>query len=173
MSHRAALRTWNRAVMRRQGVRFGQGLQLTNILRDLPRDIRIGRCYLPADELSALGLRPGDLVDPSTLVKIRPLLADLLRETLSHYDLGWTYTLAHPRREWRLRLACAWPLLIGLGTLARVAESENLLDPALTVKISRRETYRILAISALLVGSNHALTSYYSRLVHRVKIGLN
>ena len=29
------------------GVRFGKGLQLVNILRDLPADLRQGRCYLP------------------------------------------------------------------------------------------------------------------------------
>ena len=33
--------------MRARGARFGQGLQLINVLRDLPRDLRIGRCYLP------------------------------------------------------------------------------------------------------------------------------
>ncbi|PYK59246.1 MAG: farnesyl-diphosphate farnesyltransferase, partial [Verrucomicrobia bacterium] len=40
------------------GVRFGKGLQLVNILRDLPRDLRQGRCYLPADRLWAIGLAP-------------------------------------------------------------------------------------------------------------------
>ena len=40
------------------GVRFGQGLQLVNILRDLPDDLRAGRCYLPEDELRAAGVAP-------------------------------------------------------------------------------------------------------------------
>jgi farnesyl-diphosphate farnesyltransferase len=34
-----------------KGVQFGKGLQLVNILRDLPRDLRQGRCYLPGDRL--------------------------------------------------------------------------------------------------------------------------
>jgi len=29
------------------GIRFGKGLQLVNILRDLPADLKAGRCYLP------------------------------------------------------------------------------------------------------------------------------
>jgi farnesyl-diphosphate farnesyltransferase len=168
LDHRPALAGWDRDAMRRRGVRFGQGLQLTNILRDLPRDLRIGRCYLPSDELSALGLDPEDLLDPSALVKLRPLLVDLLRETLAHYEAGWAYTRALPPGEWRLRLACAWPLLIGLKTLARVAATENLLDPAVTVKITRGEVYRILGRSAVVVGFDRAFTRYYRGLHHRV-----
>ena len=37
------------------GVRFGKGLQLVNILRDVAADLRQGRCYLPAERLAALG----------------------------------------------------------------------------------------------------------------------
>ena len=44
------------------GVRFGKGLQLVNILRDLPADLRNGRCYLPADKLAEAGLAPADLL---------------------------------------------------------------------------------------------------------------
>ena len=41
------------------GSRYGQGLQLINILRDAGTDLRHGRCYLPADELQALGIDSG------------------------------------------------------------------------------------------------------------------
>ena len=34
---------------------LGIAMQLTNILRDLGSDLRAGRCYLPADELSTFG----------------------------------------------------------------------------------------------------------------------
>lgn len=173
MGHRPALNGWDREVMRRHGVRFGQGLQMTNILRDLPRDLRIGRCYLPADELSALGLRPEDLLDPSALVKVRPLLVDLLRETVSHYQAGWGYIQAHPQREWRLRLASVWPLLIGVETLGRVAEAERLLDPAVTVKISRGRVRRILATSMVVAGSNRGLAALYEAFVRRTQTKLS
>src|SRR5215471_5326575 len=44
-----------------EGVRFGKGLQLVNILRDLAADLRLGRCYLPQPELSRASLTPRDL----------------------------------------------------------------------------------------------------------------
>ncbi len=46
------------AVFLRDGIRFGKGLQYVNILRDLPRDLRKGRCYLPSQTLAAAGLIP-------------------------------------------------------------------------------------------------------------------
>jgi len=39
-----------------RSVRFGKGLQLVNILRDLPRDVRQGRCYLPSQRLTEIPL---------------------------------------------------------------------------------------------------------------------
>ena len=71
----------------------------------------------------------------------RALLGALIRRARASRR-GRAYTLAVPRREARLRLACAWPL-IGLGTLARLRRAENLLDPAVTVKVPRAEVRRI------------------------------
>ena len=170
LAHRPALAGWDVEAMRRRGVRFGRGLQMTNILRDLARDLRIGRCYLPQEELAALGLTPSDLLHPRSLPRLRPLLADLLRATLAHYDAGWAYTLAVPRGEWRLRLACAWPLLIGLKTLELVARAENLLDPDAVAKISRGAVYGIVVRSAVRLVSDAALDAYYRTLRARVRL---
>lgn len=164
MAHRPRCAHWRVQLMRSRGVRFGQALQLVNVLRDLPRDLRIGRCYLPRVDLVALGLAPGDLLAPGTVARVRPLIAALVDQALAHFEDALAYTLAVPRREPRLRLACAWPLLIGLSTLARIRRAENLLDPAVTVKIPRAEVRRHLALSAALVGSNHGLSAYARRL---------
>ena len=44
------------------GIRFGKGLQLVNILRDLPEDLKKGRCYLPMDRAGTGGTGPGNFV---------------------------------------------------------------------------------------------------------------
>lgn len=41
---------------------LGVAMQLTNILRDIGEDARLGRCYLPTDELEAFGLDREDLL---------------------------------------------------------------------------------------------------------------
>jgi farnesyl-diphosphate farnesyltransferase len=170
MAHLPALQHWTSVAMIARGVRFGKGLQLTNILRDLAQDLRIGRCYLPRIALADLGVQPEELLQPETLARIQPLLHTLLNETLDFYREGWTYTLAIPPSEWRLRLACAWPLLIGVSTLAMVKNSRRLLDPAVRIKIARTHVYAILFRSLTVVWSNRALDRYYSQLLKRVWI---
>ena len=157
VAHRPRLAGWDVAAMSASGVRFGKALQLTNVLRDVPADLRHGRCYLPARELAALGLQPRDLLDGTKTPAARPLLDRLLRDALEHYDAAWRYTLAIPRAEWRIRLACAWPLLIGLGTLAAITRHANPLAVEMPIKISRGAVRTILARSSLAVWSNTAL----------------
>jgi len=156
VAHRPRLRQWD-AGMAARGVRFGKALQLTNVLRDVPSDLRHGRCYLPARELDALGLGPRDLLDPQAARRARPLVRALLTTALQHYDEGWRYTLAIPRREWRMRLACAWPLLIGLATLGEIAAHPDPLTTTRPIKVSRATVRAILTRSALSVASNRAL----------------
>ncbi|MBI2553951.1 MAG: squalene/phytoene synthase family protein [Candidatus Rokubacteria bacterium] len=170
VAHRPRLAVWNLEEMKAKGVRFGKGLQMTNVLRDLARDLRNGRCYLPQTDLAQLRLEPADLLDPGAIRRVRPLVTELLTLTLEHYDAGWEYTLAIPAAEWRMRLACAWPLLIGLRTLGLLAESPNLLDPHEEIKIPRSMVYSILLRSLLLVRSNHLLAAEAKRLRARVPV---
>ena len=36
---------------------------MINILRDIPEDLRFGRCYIPSEALAEHGLVPEDLLD--------------------------------------------------------------------------------------------------------------
>lgn len=170
VAHRPRLARWDLRERSQQGVSFGKALQLTNVLRDVPRDLRHGRCYLPADELAALGLSPKDLLDRDASARALPLHRRLLRRALEHYDVAWRYTLAIPRLEWRMRLACAWPLLIGLETVAALAAHPNPLAATAPVKITRGAVRALLARSALTVWSNRALAADAARLRRRVAL---
>src|SRR5262249_4268853 len=120
------------------GVRFGNGLQLVNVLRDIPSDLRLGRCYLPAPALESLGLSPSDLLDPAREVQLRPTYLRYLDLAEQHLQAGWAYTNHLPFRSVRVRLACAWPILIGAQTLGRL-RTGHFLDPTQRVKVTRRE----------------------------------
>lgn len=121
-----------------QSVRFGKGLQLVNILRDLPTDLRHGRCYLPEEKLVEAGLSPTDLLQPTNEPRLRPLLEAYLGQARDNLLAGWSYTNALPRRCVRVRLACAWPILIGLQTLQRL-RGGKMLAPQPPIKITHRE----------------------------------
>ena len=130
------------------GVRFGQGLQYVNILRDLPKDLRQGRCYLPTEKLAAAGLTPADLLQPANEPRLRPLYDHYLDLTTEHLAAGWAYTNALPRAQVRVRLACAWPILIGVQTLAQLRHS-NPLDATQRIKVSRADVRQIMLQSLL------------------------
>ena len=126
-----------------RGVRFGKGLQLVNILRDLPRDLRQGRCYIPADGLARHGLTPAALLDATAIGQFRNLYDVHLATARQHLAAGWDYTNMLPRRQVRVRLACALPILIGMRTLT-LLRTGNVLDVGRHLKVSRAEVRRLI-----------------------------
>ncbi len=130
------------------GIRFGKGLQLVNILADLSADLRKGRCYLPAEKLDAAGLQTAALLSPANEAKFLPLYHRYLDAAESHLAAGWAYTNALPFGQVRVRLACAWPILIGLKTIERL-RAANGVALQQRIKISRGEVRGILLRSVL------------------------
>jgi len=130
------------------GIRFGKGLQLVNILRDLPKDLQNGRCYLPAEKLEPAGLLPETLLSPANEAKFRPLFHEYLDKAEAHLAAGWRYTNTLPFGQFRVRLACAWPILIGIRTIQKL-RAANVTELQQRVKISRSEVRGIIFWSLL------------------------
>ncbi len=152
---------WTRLIARRRrwptprarameflGRRYGRGLHLVNVLRDLPRDLRRGRCFLPADELSGVGLTPASLLDAVGVPQLRPVLARWEARARRGLLAGLVYTARLPVFPLRLRAATALPARLGLLTLERLSQSERRLDPDDPVRISRGEVRRALVCTS-------------------------
>jgi farnesyl-diphosphate farnesyltransferase len=146
----------------RDAVRFGKGLQLVNILRDLPADLRKGRCYIPRQALNRAGLAPEDLLAAANEPRFRALYHSYLDQAAAHLRAGWNYTNALPRAQWRLRQACAWPILLGAATLRKL-RGENVLDSARHVKVPRSEFYALIARSVILSPRPSAWNAQFDR----------
>jgi farnesyl-diphosphate farnesyltransferase len=160
-THLPGFRRWNSLSMIPLGIRYGKGLQMINILRDLPKDLRNGRCYIPVELLDRVHLSPAQLLDESSAQAFRPLFREFIQEARDHLDQGWRYTMAIPRMEVRLRLACMWPILIGIRTLQQLAVSQLVLSPNHPVKIARSDVYRIVAATGLTGGCGMVGTAYW------------
>ncbi len=163
-AHTSALTHWDVELMSKIGIRFGKALQLTNVLRDVPKDLQIGRCYLPSNQLNAEGLNPEDLRMPINSSKARPVLKIWLHTVLGHYEAAEKYLLAIPNRCPRLRLAVLWPILIGLKTLSLLAQKSDWLESEKTAKVSRRWISWMIIRSIPIVLSNRLLSIWISRL---------
>ena len=121
------------------GVRYGKGLQLVNILRDIGKDAGMGRCYFPAEELAAQGLSLEDVQrDPGQLV---PVMRPWMQRCREHLEQGLTYVNAVAHR--RLRYATALPLALGFRTLARI-EKATPAELVHGVKVPRSEVAALL-----------------------------
>ena len=151
--------------MMARGIAFGKALQMTNVLRDCGKDLRIGRCYLPADSLAAFGLTAQDLLSPENSLRARPLLLALVARSMPLFREGLDYLCAIPALSLRLRLACVWPIVIGLETLRLLVRNEAWLNPTHVSKITRKQVYRIIVRSVFLVPSNRALRAWIDGLI--------
>ena len=117
---------------------------MINILRDIPEDLRFGRCYIPADSLQEYGLIPGDLIEHENMDKFRPLYDKYLDLTDAHLDAAVEYISMIPYSQFRLRAACMLPVLIGQRTVAMLRE-QNVLDFENRVKVSRDEMKNLIS----------------------------
>jgi farnesyl-diphosphate farnesyltransferase len=125
------------------GIRFGKGLQLVNILRDLPADLKNGRCYLPLQRLDEAKLLPEVLLSPANAQKFLPLFHEYLDKAEAHLAAGWRYTNTLPFGQYRVRLACAWPILIGVRTIEKL-RAADVIGLQQRVKVSRGEVRAII-----------------------------
>lgn len=155
-----------------RGVCFGKALQMVNVLRDCGKDLRIGRCYLPVAMLERFSLSPQDLMQPDGSSRARPLMFELVRTTLGHFREALDYALAIRAGSVRLRLACLWPIFIGLETLLLLVQNDHWLDPRKVSKVGRGDVYRILACSLPLARSNTLLRAWAERLIAKIEICL-
>ena len=152
--HLPGLWAGDSTAMRELGIRFGKGLQMINILRDLPSDLRRGRSYLPRTLLDVAGIRPERLAGGGSAENplpdaLQPVLLSLLDITIAHCRAGWQYTLAIPPSLFRLRLACALPLLIGFETLALLRGGFDRLLRGERLKVPRQRIWQLLALVTL------------------------
>ena len=121
------------------GGRYGQGLQLVNILRDLGEDLKKGRCYLPKAELEKAGWR-GESWEENrqALITVADRWRNVAREWLVE---GERY--AGQLKSRRVALATRLPSRLGLRTLDLLDEAgAEVLDRR--VKISRGVVWREL-----------------------------
>jgi farnesyl-diphosphate farnesyltransferase len=119
----------SRHTLLKWGANYGKGLQLVNILRDLPEDLERGRCYLPGEgEAVAEDLRE---VIPRWQARARELLGDGFRYTATLHGV-------------KLRAATGLPALLGVKTLDQL-QAASWSDLERGVKISRKQVKWSLA----------------------------
>jgi farnesyl-diphosphate farnesyltransferase len=162
--YREAIRSSSRAVtnfpLEQDAAMIGSALQITNILKDMAADLRIGRCYLPQADLDAKNLKPADLLRPENMERLRDIAAKWMCWALDRLDQAEAFVAAIPKTELALRAAVIWPVYWAMDTLEQVAHA-NLLDPQRRPRIHRNRIYATIAATPPLLLSNTAFARGY------------
>jgi farnesyl-diphosphate farnesyltransferase len=144
--------------MEKLGARYGEGLQLINILRDAGSDLRAGRCYLPNEDLNNAGLTPSQVLEQPA--RVQPVFRKWLDRADDGLKAGMKYSLAIGNR--RVRAATALPALIGIRTVALLRDAgQAVLEEK--IKIPRDEVRRMLRKVALSLASKRTLQRLFER----------
>lgn len=131
---------------------FGQGLQLVNILRDLPQDIAHKRCYLPKEQIVRLFLPQENLAKHINL--LQPLVHQWSHIAEGNLLDGWAYILSLKHR--RLRATLILPVLLGFATLDKL-KTGTYLSLKQPIKVSKGTARIIMFLGVCGFFSTHLL----------------
>ena len=129
-------------------VSFGQGLQMTNILKDLWEDRARGACWLPRDVFARAGFDLDDLEPDTRHPAFERGLVELIGIARLHLATALVYTLMMPDREAGIRRFCLRALGIAVLTLRRIHARLD-FRAGDEVKISRASVYATVAVTDL------------------------
>ena len=152
LAHLMTLPPEKEKVFLEKGIQFGKALQMINILRDIPEDLRFGRCYIPSEALAEHGLEPEDILGDSNLEVFRPIYDSYLDLTNIHLEAATDYIRMLPDKQFRLKASCMLPVLIGQRTVT-LLRTGNILDSNERIKVTRDEikSYARKLLRALII----------------------
>jgi len=134
---------------------FGQGLQMTNILKDIWADRERGACWVPRDVFEKENIVLSEIkngLDPG----FDRCLKILIATTFFHLENALNYTLAIPKEESGIRRFCLWALFLATLTLRKIHRDPKYIDGE-TVKISRTAVKIVVSFTTMLSKSNLGL----------------
>ena len=142
--------------MMKLAVSFGQGLQMTNILKDICVDQQREMCSLPGDLFRQYGVDLVDLGSAKNTPGFQKALAQLIGIARSHLANALRYTLLIPGEEVGMRRFCLWALGMALLTLRKIHNNPD-FNAGRQVKISRNSVKATILFSNLLTRHDNLL----------------
>jgi farnesyl-diphosphate farnesyltransferase len=125
-----------RGELERRAVSFAQGLQMTNILKDVWEDRSRGACWLPQELFTAHGIDLARLSRESRDARFDAAMLELIGVAHAHLRNALDYTLFVPGREVGIRRFCLWAIGLAVLTLKKIAKNPGFTAGA-QVKITR------------------------------------
>jgi len=141
-------------------VSFGQGLQMTNILKDLWEDHERSACWLPQSVFNKHGFSLIDLRNRVSTPGFQEGLSYLIGITNMHLENALKYTLLIPAEEKGIRRFCLWAIGMAVLTIRKIYKNIDFTEGE-DVKITRNSVKATILLSNLTVKNDFLIRSFF------------
>jgi farnesyl-diphosphate farnesyltransferase len=142
-------------------VSFGQGLQMTNILKDVWEDFQLGACWLPQKIFAEEGFDLTDLPATRNRQGFERGIRRLIGISRGHLRDAVSYSLLIPKHETGIRNFCLWAIGLAVLTLSKINNHLDYTDGS-QVKISRFSVKGTILATRLTLQNNALLKLLFS-----------
>jgi farnesyl-diphosphate farnesyltransferase len=140
---------------------FAQGLQMTNILKDIWEDRSRGACWLPQEVFTRHGIDLAEVSAKPSDPRFQAGITELLGVAHSHLRNALDYTLLIPGKEKGIRRFCLWAIGLAVLTLRKIAQHPGFTAGA-QVKVSRTAVSLTMAMTNTFIGNDWMLRRLFS-----------
>jgi len=151
----------NEEVLRELAVSFGQGLQMTNILKDVWEDRKRDMCWLPRSVFADAGFTLSGLSVDTNDRRYERGLIELIGVARNHLENALRFTLLIPRHERGIRRFCLWALAMAVLSLRKIHACPRYRSGS-QVKITRRTVKLTVTTMGVLAGSDRMLSLLFN-----------
>ncbi|HEX3951286.1 MAG TPA: phytoene/squalene synthase family protein [Steroidobacteraceae bacterium] len=140
---------------------FAQGLQMTNILKDVWEDRSRGACWLPQDVFSRHGVDLAQVSSGADDPRFKAGIVELVAVAHAHLRNALDYTLLIPGRERGIRRFCLWAIGLAVLTLRKIAHNPGFTAGA-QAKVTRTAVSMTLFMTNTFIGSDWILRRLFA-----------
>jgi farnesyl-diphosphate farnesyltransferase len=140
---------------------FAQGLQMTNILKDVWEDRSRGACWLPQDVFSRHGVDLAQVVSGADDPRFSAGISELVAVAHAHLRNALDYTLLIPGKEKGIRRFCLWAIGLAVLTLRKIAHNPGFTAGA-QVKVTRTAVSMTMLMTNTFIGNDWMLRRLFA-----------
>ena len=144
---------------------FAQGLQMTNILKDIWEDRSRGACWLPQDVFSRHGVDLANISNDSNDPRFSAGIVELVAVAHAHLRNALDYTLLIPGKERGIRRFCLWAIGLAVLTLRKIAHNPGFTAGA-QVKVTRTAVSLTMLMTNTFIRNDWMLRRLFARAAH-------
>jgi farnesyl-diphosphate farnesyltransferase len=140
---------------------FAQGLQMTNIIKDVWEDRSRGACWLPQEVFTRHGVDLAQVSAQTTDARFSAGMNELVAIAHAHLRNALDYTLLIPGKEKGIRRFCLWAIGLAILTLRKVAHNPGFTAGA-QVKVKRSAVKTTVVMTNLFVSNDWMLRRLFA-----------